>query len=240
MHYIVARYVGYRSKAPLNTSHLPPWTGLYRGTKGRRKRRPGLSRESLAGRREGPAAVDARHAPSGGRRLTGWTGSERSGPMSLPYRQQRRLRHIGRVLRGSDPHLTAMLSIFARLTAGERMPAREQLGPRRRGIWSVLRRLLRPGGPAGGQGHRRDVRGPAPGDSRGLADNPAGPGPDQQEAGEAGCRPRRSSHVPVPPAILPGEVMAATRPPPGGGTRRDARRAARAQAALRVTSAPEP
>lgn len=31
-------------------------------------------------------------------------------------------------------HLTAMLSIFARLTAGERMPAREQLGPRRREI----------------------------------------------------------------------------------------------------------
>lgn len=62
--------------------------------------------------------------------------------MSLPYRQQRRLHHIGRALGGSDPHLTAMLSIFARLTAGERMPAREQLGHRWRGIWLLLMRRL--------------------------------------------------------------------------------------------------
>lgn len=62
--------------------------------------------------------------------------------MSLPYHQQRRLRRIGRVLRGSDPQLAAMLSIFARLTAGERMPAREQLSPRRRGTWPLLMRLL--------------------------------------------------------------------------------------------------
>lgn len=71
----------------------------------------------------------------------GWTRSK-GGAGDLPYRQQRRLRRIGRVLRGSDPHLTAMLSIFARLTARERMPAREQLGPRRRGIWPLLTRLL--------------------------------------------------------------------------------------------------
>ena len=62
--------------------------------------------------------------------------------MSLPYRQRRRLRHLARVLRGSDPHLTAMLSIFTRLTAGECMPAREQLGPRRRGICALLMRVL--------------------------------------------------------------------------------------------------
>lgn len=63
--------------------------------------------------------------------------------MSLPYRQQRRLRHIGKVLRASDPHLTAMLLIFTRLTDGERLPAREQLGLRRQGIWPRLMRLLR-------------------------------------------------------------------------------------------------
>ena len=62
--------------------------------------------------------------------------------MSLPYRQRRRLRHAGQMLRGSDPYLTAMLSIFARHTAGERMPGREQLGPRRRGIRLLLIRLL--------------------------------------------------------------------------------------------------
>jgi hypothetical protein len=62
--------------------------------------------------------------------------------MSLPYRQQRRLSHIGRALRGSDPQLAAMLLIFARLTEGERMPAREQLGLRRRGMWPLLMRLL--------------------------------------------------------------------------------------------------
>ena len=61
--------------------------------------------------------------------------------MSLPYRQQRRLRHVGRVLRASDPHLAAMLSIFAGLAADECMPAREQLGLRRRGIRPLLARL---------------------------------------------------------------------------------------------------
>ena len=70
--------------------------------------------------------------------------------MSLPYRQQRRLRHIGTGLRTSDPHLTAMLLILTRLTDGERMPAGEQLGLRQ-GAWPRLLRLVA-GLAAGGAG----------------------------------------------------------------------------------------
>jgi 3-methyladenine DNA glycosylase AlkC len=47
--------------------------------------------------------------------------------MSLPYRQQRRLRRLDHALRLSDPHLAAMLTIFARISAGENLPAREQV-----------------------------------------------------------------------------------------------------------------
>jgi hypothetical protein len=47
--------------------------------------------------------------------------------MSLPGRQRRRLRRIDAAVCRSDPHLASMLSIFARLTAGEAMPGREQL-----------------------------------------------------------------------------------------------------------------
>ena len=47
--------------------------------------------------------------------------------MSIPYRQRRLLRRIDRSLRQSDPDLQSMLLIFARLNAGEEMPAREQL-----------------------------------------------------------------------------------------------------------------
>ena len=49
----------------------------------------------------------------------------------LPYRQGRLLRRVDRALRRSDPDLASMLSIFARLTAAESMPAQEQLRPRR-------------------------------------------------------------------------------------------------------------
>jgi hypothetical protein len=64
------------------------------------------------------------------------------GRMSLPYRQQRRLNRIDRVLCRSDPHLSAMLSNFARVAASESIPALEQLGPRRpwarhRLLWPV-------------------------------------------------------------------------------------------------------
>lgn len=50
--------------------------------------------------------------------------------MRLPRHQQRLLRQMRRTLRGTDPHLCSMLVIFAKLTAGEEMPAREQT-PRR-------------------------------------------------------------------------------------------------------------
>lgn len=62
--------------------------------------------------------------------------------MTLPRRQERLARRADRALCRSDPHLASMLSIFARLTAAERMPAREQLRPPPAGAWQVL--LLRP------------------------------------------------------------------------------------------------
>jgi hypothetical protein len=47
--------------------------------------------------------------------------------MGLPARQRRVLDHIDRALRGSDPRLVAMYSIFDRLTRGEPLPRFEQL-----------------------------------------------------------------------------------------------------------------
>lgn len=58
--------------------------------------------------------------------------------MTLDYRQERLLRRADHVLCQSDPDLASMLSIFARLTAAEAMPAREQLRPRRVWDWRVL------------------------------------------------------------------------------------------------------
>jgi hypothetical protein len=58
--------------------------------------------------------------------------------MSLPYRQERLLRRADRALCESDPDLASMLSIFARITASERLPAWEQLRPK--STW--LRRVL--------------------------------------------------------------------------------------------------
>jgi hypothetical protein len=63
--------------------------------------------------------------------------------MTLPHRQERLLRRADRALCQSDPDLASMLSIFARLSAAERMPAREQLRPRTRLTW-VRRVLQRP------------------------------------------------------------------------------------------------
>ena len=58
--------------------------------------------------------------------------------MTLPYRQERVLRRTDRALRESDPHLASMLSIFARITAAERLPAWEQLRPRLAWVWGLL------------------------------------------------------------------------------------------------------
>jgi Protein of unknown function (DUF3040) len=50
--------------------------------------------------------------------------------MSLNRRQLHRLRRIESGLLRSDPHLAAMLAVFAGLAAGEHLPAWEQLGTR--------------------------------------------------------------------------------------------------------------
>lgn len=46
--------------------------------------------------------------------------------MRMPYRQQRLLRLMDRKLCRSDPRLTAMFAMFARLNAGEAITSREQ------------------------------------------------------------------------------------------------------------------
>jgi hypothetical protein len=46
----------------------------------------------------------------------------------VPFRQHWVLWRLGLSLRRSDPHLAAMLAIFARLTAGEAVRSREQAG----------------------------------------------------------------------------------------------------------------
>ena len=58
--------------------------------------------------------------------------------MSLPYRQERLLRRADRALCQSDPDLASMLSIFARITASERLPAWEQLRPKAAWVRRVL------------------------------------------------------------------------------------------------------
>jgi len=62
--------------------------------------------------------------------------------MTLPYRQERLLRRTDRALSESDPDLASMLSIFARITAAERLPAWEQRRHRlgwvgRAALWPV-------------------------------------------------------------------------------------------------------
>jgi sugar phosphate permease len=47
--------------------------------------------------------------------------------MSIPYRERRLLRHRARALRAADPHLAAMLAVFAQITAAEALPAAEQI-----------------------------------------------------------------------------------------------------------------
>jgi hypothetical protein len=47
--------------------------------------------------------------------------------MGLPVRQRRKLDHIDRTLRGTDPKLAAFYAIFGRLTRDEEIPRFEQL-----------------------------------------------------------------------------------------------------------------
>jgi hypothetical protein len=55
--------------------------------------------------------------------------------MRLPFRQSWRLRAIERGLRESDPHLAAMLTIFAKLSAGEIALGIEQVHRHRAANW---------------------------------------------------------------------------------------------------------
>ena len=75
------------------------------------------------------ARIGTAATQSGGRHAFG------GGQMSLPYRQRRRLRRTRRTLHVSEPRLAAMMIMFARLNAGEAMPARERV--RRRLPWPV-------------------------------------------------------------------------------------------------------
>jgi len=50
--------------------------------------------------------------------------------MSLDYHQQRELHRIESRLLRSDPQLAAKLAMFGRLSAGQRMPVREQAATR--------------------------------------------------------------------------------------------------------------
>lgn len=61
--------------------------------------------------------------------------------MGLPARQRRVLGRIESTLRGSDPRLAALYSIFARLTREEEMPRIEQL--RHRAVLLLSRVRLR-------------------------------------------------------------------------------------------------
>ncbi len=54
--------------------------------------------------------------------------------MSLSHHQQHQLHRIETGLLRSDPQLTAMLGIFGRLSAGEVMPAWEQVPSRQQSI----------------------------------------------------------------------------------------------------------
>ena len=67
--------------------------------------------------------------------------------MRVSYAQRWRLRQMGRSMSRSDPHLTAMLMIFARLTAGEAIASIEQTGFRHTRAWRNLAGMNPPGGP---------------------------------------------------------------------------------------------
>jgi hypothetical protein len=63
--------------------------------------------------------------------------------MSFPFRQRWLLRHMTRSLCKSDPHLAAMLAIFARLNAGETVASKEQAASPGVRAWRGLARLCR-------------------------------------------------------------------------------------------------
>lgn len=58
--------------------------------------------------------------------------------MTLSYREERLLRRTDRALSQSDPDLASMLSIFARITAAEGLPAWEQRRARLAWVWRAV------------------------------------------------------------------------------------------------------
>jgi hypothetical protein len=63
--------------------------------------------------------------------------------MSLNHRQQRQLYRIEARLRRSEPHLAAMLTVFGRLSAGQCLPAWEQVSSRRDPIGQAATQIAR-------------------------------------------------------------------------------------------------
>ncbi len=58
--------------------------------------------------------------------------------MTLTRHQERLLRHADRAISRSSPELASKLSIFDRISAGDRLPAQEQLQPRLTWGWRAL------------------------------------------------------------------------------------------------------
>lgn len=54
--------------------------------------------------------------------------------MSIPYRERRLLWQRAKALRATDPHLAAMLAVFAQITAAEVLPPTEQIRSRWPGL----------------------------------------------------------------------------------------------------------
>jgi hypothetical protein len=63
--------------------------------------------------------------------------------MRIPYRQHWLLRRTNRRLRRSDPHLAAMLAIFARLYAAETIMSQEQAARPGARAWRRLAGLVK-------------------------------------------------------------------------------------------------
>ncbi len=119
--------------------------------------------------------------------------------MSLSVRDRRALDSIDSRLSGSDPHLAGLLGIFTRLTAGEEMPAREQIRLKRAAGGS--RRVPRRRGPGARPPMGRGPAGLSPARvmlllwlliavaliSVAIVMNAGGPGPPCRAAWTMGC-----------------------------------------------------
>lgn len=86
--------------------------------------------------------------------------------MSIRFRERRLLRRRASALRAADPHLAAMLAVFAQITATEALPSTEQISrrcprllPTLAVVAAVAARMVR----AAARGIRRSVAGCASG-----------------------------------------------------------------------------